>query len=163
MMLILSSFLSQERYYHLSLLRGAPRYPFAALSTSRSQSGVARDTDTLIDRARPRFFIRHFIFIIPPPRERDRGRNEEEEAATRRRSNPIPIASAHTRIHTRTSYCHHRTRNVRSLYDAASNRSWYQTDIPKHQKTHTHTHTRIQKERERENMREKERRRKTGG
>lgn len=41
--------------------------------------GLAR-VRPLIDRSRPRFFIRHFIFIIQPPpprpRERDRARNE---------------------------------------------------------------------------------------
>lgn len=90
--------------------RGTPvtvssREPFRSPEPPSVAEGLAR-APAHRSRSRPRFFIRHFIFIIPPspppPRERDRARNEEEEeeeeeAATTRRPNPILIASTHRR------------------------------------------------------------------
>lgn len=108
---------------------------FDLLQPPSIAEGLSRVRSARIDRARPRFFICHFIFIILPARCHRSARNGEKEGykthhhCRRRRWRPSPDTDRkHTSLPTATCIPH----NVRArprLYDTANNRSWYQADI----------------------------------
>lgn len=107
----------------LSIFRSHPESPKGSLAY--------KITHSYRSRSRPRFFIRHFIFIIlpPPPQERDRAWTKR----WRLHNPPSPPAKADTdREHTSlptAAYIPHNVFARPRLYDTANNRSWCQADI----------------------------------